>query len=106
MTIAEQIIYGQSAGPIQLREEIVRRADAARARAIRFRNAVATLTILLLALEVAGLVLPVRQPAWFLGPGLALAFAVSGACLLANLNAWCCQRHFADSQDRLIEYIV
>jgi hypothetical protein len=105
MTITDQLDYGSFAEHVELREDIVRRAYIVWARAVRLRNAMGVVAVIVAALELAGLFFPVRHADWPLNSEYKMAVGWAVAWLLAVVNAWFCQRRLMESQDRFIDYV-
>src|SRR5262245_34231497 len=103
MTTQERMLYEQFAGHVELREEIVRHADVALARAVRLRNALGIAAILLGVLELVALLAPAP---WFNWPSSAvMACAMGGTWLFTVANTWSCRQRVNESREILLEYV-
>jgi hypothetical protein len=103
MTTQESMLYEKFGSHVELREEIVRHADIALARAIRLRNVVAVAAILLGIVELVALLAPAPWFNW--SSSAAMACAMGGTWLFAVANAWSCRQRANDSREMLLEYV-
>jgi hypothetical protein len=105
MTAHEAVLYGSFAGHVELREDIVRRADVAMRRAASLRNIIGIVAILIGLLQLVKLFAPVPWLDWSSNHSAAIRFFLGGSWLLAAVNVWCCRQRFDDSRANLLAYV-